>query len=409
MKLISIGMSLLFAGVSYADVPCKERIESYQDVIACAETRSPEIQSAQLELEKAKASVGAAGQWRNPEFSAERAQGHLGDEYRSETGLSLGIPIELGGKISARTAVAEGNVGASEARLFEARARVRAQTLLRLYRLRQAYHEQEIIDEAIGTFSKLVAQYSKRPNLSPEQQVSSSVYQLSKSEYILKRSETSDEIASLDAYFKLNLGFTAEQLKKYLPASPKAWPSLQSSKAMGLSPRQRVLQAEVDTANAELSLAKSEAWPTLTVGPSVKMQLEAGQSANLWGVNMSLPLPLFSLNGGAKATATAGVMLSEARLQVGVRDQALRREQLVRLYDDSVKVLGGSSSHEEIEKRHSDAERMFARGIIPSALVIEAHRTSLDLERSRHERELKTLEALLEIYTLEGTILETNL
>lgn len=399
---------LVFCGHSYAQSDCKE-LSRYHAVVECAESRSPEIQSALLEVEKANAEIKAGRQWRNPEFSAEHFQGKVGANDQSETDLAFGIPIELGGKISAKTALARGELAVTEATLAELRAKVRSQAVLKLHRLRQVLHEEEVINEAIGTFSKLVAQYSKRPGLSPEQQISLSVYRLSKSEYELKKAAVVDELLVLNSYFQLAVGANIEQIKKALPEGPKSWPAVSATKSEKPSSRQRVLKAELDAANAGLSVAQSEAWPTVTLGPSFKMLSEAGQSSQLMGVNLSFPIPLFNFNGGAKAAAAASVRLSEVKQEFGLREQGLKREELRKVYEQSVTVLTGSLSHQEIEKRHIDAERLFARGVVPSSLVIEAHRVAFELEKTRHERELKALETLFDLYAIDGKILEVSL
>lgn len=405
---ISLLLSLLSSLTAAAETSCPPP-KAYQDLVACAEARSPEVQGAELELERSKAQVGAAGQWQNPELSAETFRGKFAGERREETDVSLGIPIEVGGRISARTSVAKGGVAVAEAKLYEAKAKVRSQIFLKLHRLRQVIHEQQIADEAIGTFSKLVTQYARRPGLSPEQQVSLSVFRLSRSDYDLKRSSAADEIVTLDSFFKLNLGLSAEQVKATLPQSPKTWPKLNPPKETRPSPQQQILQAELETSRAELSLAQSESWPTLTVGPSIKILSEGGQSDSLMGVNVSLPIPVFNLNGGARSAANAAVRVSETRRQVGLREQELKREELRKIYEQAVKSLEGSISHNEIEKRHLESERLFTKGVVPSSLVIEAHRTSFDLEKTRHEREITAFQALLDLYTLDGTILEAGL
>lgn len=407
--LIGAFLALFSFANAQASETCPSEMKTHQDVIVCAESRSPEVQSALLEIDRSKASIEAAGQWQNPQLSAETFQGKTGGQNQSETDISLGVPIELGGKISARKGVAKGGLGLAEAKLYEARAKVRSQVLLKLHRLRQVIHEQEIADEAIRTFTKLIGQYNKRPSLSPEQQISFSVYQLSKSEYELKRSSTVEEILGLDAFFKFNLGLSVEKIRSVLPSSPKTWPKVGVSENMRASPKQQILQAELDTAKAELSLAQSEAWPTLTVGPSLKMQTESGQSNNLMGLNVSLPLPLFNVNGGGRAAAAAGVKLNETRRDLGLREQVVRREELQKVYEQSIKAMTESLSHENIEQRHRDAERLFTKGVVPSSLVIEAHRTSFELEKTRHEREIRALEALLDLYAIDGNILEVNL
>jgi len=407
--IIVVLTALALAGNSHAETGCASSVGTYRSLVECAEARAPGAQNAQLELEKAKAEVQAAGQWKNPELSAEGFRGKVASEDRSETDVALGIPIELGGKISARTSQAESRLEVAEANLQLTKAEVRAQLILKLHRLRQVLHEREVVEEAIGTFSKLVGQYTKRPGLSPEQQISSSVFQLSRSEYELKKAALDDEIFQIDSYLKLAAGVGFEQVKGILPDSPKNWPSIVGAVSGRLSPKQKILNAEVTSAVAGLSVAQSEAWPTLTVGPSVKLLNESGRSSQLMGLNLGLPLPLFNFNGGAKAAASAEVKVSELKQQVGLREQILRREELVKTYEQSVKVMSGSLSHQEIQRRHTEADRLFSKGVVPSSLVIESHRTSFELEKTRHERELKAMEALFEIYAIDGNILEVIL
>lgn len=398
----------LIAARSFAESDCSKPL-NYKEVLACAEMRSPEVQNAELEVERAKAQIQSAAQWQNPELSAESVQGKSNNQNINETDLALSVPIELGGKISSRKAIAEGGVALSEAKLFEAKSKLRAQVFLKLHRLRQVLHEQQIAEEAIRTFSTLITQYAKRPGLSPEQQISSSVYQLSKSEYELRKLNAIDEILSLDTFFKTNVGMRSEDLKGVTPTAPKNWPKYEVAAASRLSPQQKVLQADIDTAKAELSLAQAEAWPTLKIGPSMKMQTEGSQSNNLVGLNVSLPIPVLNTNSGAKAAAQAAIRSRETQFSLGHQEQVNRREELLKVYDQSVRMLKESVSHEEIEKKHADAERLFSKGVVPSALIIEAHRTSFELEKARHERELKAFETLLDLYFIDGTSLEANL
>ncbi len=382
---------------SIAEGSCQGTFASYQDVLKCAESRSPDIQKALLELERAKRHVDAARQLRNPEFSVDSFHGTVASERSSETEVSLGVPIELGGKISARTAVAKGGVALAEAALFEVQTKVRSTTLLKLHRLRQLLHEQEVIEESISTFSKLVSQYSKQLKLSPEQEMTVAVFRMSKSEYDLKKVETLDELIALDTYLKVSLGTSVDALKRQLPASPNAWPKIEPTVTLAGSPRLKLAQAELSSAQAELSLAQSESWPTLTLGPSVKFQNEAGRSDQLYGFNLSFPLPIFNVNGPERATAAVGVRLAETSKNLAMLEQEKLHEDLARTYQQSVDVLAATLSHKEIEKKHSDIERLFLSGIVPSSLVIEAHRTFVELEKSRNERELKALETLMTI------------
>ncbi|MGE3682682.1 MAG: TolC family protein [Bdellovibrionales bacterium] len=408
-QLALIGLvSLLSSMTVYGQTPCEGQKISYAQVLKCVEERSPAIQSALLEMERANANVGAAGQWRNPELGLESFQGKVLSQSTSETDLTLAVPIEPG-KIGARLRVANSGIRVAEALLYEARATVRSEVMLKLHRLRQLLHEQEILDESISTFAKLVSQYSRRPKLSPEQELSTTVFRLAKSDYDLRKATLNEELATLDSFFKLRTGRTVETLIPSLPSAPKSWPKIEGSGSVEHSPRIRQLSAELEVANAEVSLARSESWPTVSVGPSVKLVNEGGRADQLYGVNLSLPLPLFNANGAGRRAAQAGAKVSETKKSFGLLEEENRRAELVRIYDQSVAALNSTQSHPEIEKRHHEAERQFMRGLVPSSLVIEAHRTFVDLEQSRHQRELRAIEAWLGIYTLDGQILEKSL
>lgn len=409
LLLLLLSLPLTVDASQTSTYECPVKMNTYRDVIACAETRSPEAQVADADVSRARAEVDAAGQWKNPELSAVVVKGKTDGQNSSQTDLNLGLPIELGGKVSARRNVAEGGMSEAEARAFEIKAKIRSEVTLKLHRLRQIYHEQEVIEEAIGTFTKLVNQFAKRPKLSPEQQLSHTVFRMSKSDYEIKRAETVEALASLNAYFKVTVGKEIEELKTLTPASPQSWPEVSGKYQFGSSPKSKLADAELLTSQAVLSVAQSEAWPTLSVGPTLQIENQAGQSTPLFGVNLSLPLPVFNMNGAGKAAAARGVSLSELRKSYALTEEEQHRAEMLRVYNESKRVLSTTLSHKEIEGRHQEIESLFFQGIVPSALVIEAHRTFVDLEHSRNQRELKAIESLLSIHTIDGTLSELSL
>ena len=381
---------------------CASELKNYRDAIACAEALSPDVQVADAEVRKAKAEIEAAGQWKNPELSAESFQNTVNGQSNTQMDLALGVPIELGGKISARKSVAQAGAQLAEIRAQQARIQVRTQTLLKLHRLRQAFSEQDALDEAIGTFSKLIGQFSKRPKLSPEQEVSSSVFRMSKSEYEIKKVELTEEFAALNTYFKVNIGKDIQQLKSVLPESVKKWPEFQNDYKPGASSRTKIARAELQISQAQVSVAQSESWPTLTMGPSLQMQNQNGQSNQVLGLNASLPIPVFSTNSGGRAVAKSGANISDLRKTSIEKEEEKQREELLRVLDESKKVLDTTLSHQELLQRHHDVETSFLKGVVPSALVVEAHRTFIELGRSRNQRELKAIEAMFQIQNIDG-------
>ncbi|HRO67592.1 MAG TPA: TolC family protein, partial [Pseudobdellovibrionaceae bacterium] len=252
MRTLILCLCVLFFGSVRADEGCGRHVKKYQDLLSCVEEKSPEIEGVRLETERARSQVGEAGQWKNPELSADSFHGKSGGFERSSTEISLGVPLELGGKRSARAAAAQSGLSAAEVKLSLVRSKVRAEAVLKLHRLRQVLHERDLMDEAIGTFERLVNQYRKRPGLSPEQRTSLSVYQLVKGEYELQKVAAGDEILAIETFFRLQAGLASEKLKSFLPASPIVWPTMGRESSNAASPVQRLLRAEGDLASAEL-------------------------------------------------------------------------------------------------------------------------------------------------------------
>ncbi len=385
-------------------------LSNYKQIISCAESRSPEVVKAELEVKQKRASVDAAGQLLNPELSVETLTGSVQSETRVETDLSLSFPIELGGKRAARKDVATNTLSRSELELFNVKADVRKSVLLKVIRLRQIDSELDLVNESTEAFGKLVKQYELRLALSPEQEVTLTVFRIAKDEYSFKRMEYDEELAQLESYFKITTGQGLSGIRKALPIRIASLPKVPAeNQDIAKSPLLGTLDADVKIASAEMDRTYGEAWPTMSLGPSAKLSKEGSQSFQQWGVNLSMPLPVLSLNQGAKAAAQASVRSSQARREFAQQELSSRRASLVEIYKKSAGALQVTSSAHALESKHKKVENLFMKGLVPSSLVIEAHRSLVEFERTRNAREIKAIEALLEIQIIDGNNVELSL
>ncbi len=172
------------------------------------------------------------------------------------------------------------------------------------------------------------------------------------------------------------------------------------------APRVRSLAANVVIAEAELNAAQSQSWPTLLVGPSARIQSQANSSGTLWGLNVGIGVPLFNTNAAARAAAAVGVQATQTVKDLGLSVEGSARQRAIQVYLKSVELVRASSTHAELEAAHKNLDKTLNRGLVPSALIIEAHRSHVDLERTRNESELAALRALFEVYAIDGKILE---
>ncbi|MFM6928475.1 MAG: TolC family protein [Bdellovibrio sp.] len=387
-----------------------ENVISSSDIVNCAERMSPDVLGSEAEINVKKGQVEASGQLLNPELSLQSTTGTLQSERRTETDVSLAFPIEIGGKRSARKQVAQAEFLKSGKELEIKRAEGRKNVILKLNRLRQIYDELALVEESRETFAKLLRQYQGRPALSPEQEVSLTVFRTARGDYNFKKISYEEELGALASFFRVSTGLTLEQVKKALPPKISKWPTLNvtvpEAKA---SPLSALYEADVAVAQGELDQAKGDAWPTLMVGPSAKFTQEPGGDMQQWGVNLSMPLPVLSLNGGSKAAAAAGVQSAQLKRDQWLEQIAERRLLLEKSYRATVDSLNENPNGHELEQRHVKIESQFMRGLISSALVIEAHRSLVDYAKSRNEHEMKALETYLEIQVIDGQQVELKL
>jgi len=378
---------------------------NYKQIIACAESRSPDVVRASLSVKEKTALTDVAAQFQNPELSVVSLTGEVDSEKRNETDVSLAFPIELGGKRSARKAIAGAEASKSELELFRAKAEIRKAVFLKLIRLRQIEGELDLVDESLQTFTKLVKQYESRPTLSPEQEVTLTVFKIAKGEYSFKRMEFEEELSSLEAFFKVTIGLGLESVKKALPPRIEKWPTARADNPdIKNSPLVSLYEADIQVAKGELSKAQSESWPTMNLGPSAKFSRESGRDFQQWGVNLSLPLPLLNVNGAGRAAASISVQAAEQKRDLAVQKLESERASLYKSYRKSVVALEETPNGHTLETKHKKVEGLFLRGLVPSSLVIEAHRSLVDFEKTRNEREMRAVESYLDIQVIDGDV-----
>lgn len=380
------------------------------DVLECVRSRHPDSIRARLAVEQASELPRAASQWLNPEFQASSVLGSsLGDQL-AETNLSLQFPIEVGGKRGARKSIAESQKLQAEADQTETLSRVVRETVSNLYRAAQLSAERKAVEEAIVSFERLAAQYRRRIRLSPEQEVSLSLFGMAESEYRLKLASLMEEERAIEHFFHVNTGHGLEELKPAYPDRSKEWPDLPDQAATELNSPARIRGlADLRLANAEFDSAAAGAWPDLQIGPSARFVQEGGIRFQQYGLGVTLPLPLFSLNGGERAVAARGRIRAETSLDLTRSlDQHERHEQL-HVYRDAVEALKKAPSLSKLEREHQRVETLAMQGLLPSALVIEAHRQIVDLQGALHERELRAAQTLWTVYEIEGRTLKERL
>lgn len=384
---------------------------SAQEILVCALNNHPDVLQALAKSTQSQSLEAVASQRPNPELTAQTDFGKSQGASALNTEVVLAHTFELGGKRSARIEKAQAEKNVITTEVLKAKEEVALTVVTTLYRLRQLRTEIETLDEALDTFTQIKRQLKTRPKLTPEQRVALSIFKLAESDYSLRKISLEGEERSLAQLMSVATSFPFQVKNEILPSPKTTWPEFQgiedTEKFSGSDLSK--LRAEVQVAKADLSLAQSDSWPNLKIGPMFQNQVQTGLSQQSYGLNLSLPLPIYHANGGGRKFANLGVDRADVTLRSSSDLLRTERNREVIHYKATLKALQHASTLREVEKEHQNIEDLFKIGLIQSNLVIEAHRQIVDLTRSVNEQELTAIRSLWRIYAIEGRVLKETI
>lgn len=380
--------------------------KSYSELVSCAEKKSSEIAISLRQLKSSQGLLGIAEQRINPELDADSV--YKGAD-RSETNATLLFPIRLGGKRNALINEAKSEIERTRAATDLDVYQSRLGLMLSLYRLAHLKSELHLVSESIETYSKIVNQFQKRPALSPEQDVSLSVFKMAEADYRLRLTSLKAEEEGLFQSLNAVTGISRSVLAANLPSLKKNWPTIEAALDSAQSPQLRLAEADLQLARSRKESADSAAWPDIRIGPSVKAVKEGAESNTFIGVGLAIPLPVFSRNSAGRAYSAQRVTDAQMSFDQAKKKVAATRAEFVHRYTQTVKSIEDSLSPTALHGKHERLEKQFFKGLVPSALVIEAHRQLFELEQRRNSSELEALEALGRVLIIDGKFNEVIL
>ncbi len=372
-------------------------VKSYVDIVKCIEEKSYKNKVYDYKLKSARSIKSASEQWINPELGLEKI---AKDSEKSETSASLLFTLRLGGKKGALMDEAESLFQKESIQIGMDKKNSRLDSILNLYRLSHLKREIEIEDETIKTFSKVINQF-KRPKLSPEQEVSLSIFKMAIADHEIKIIDLKSDEELLYAKIASLSGLPKAEIEKYLPAQKRDWPEYKLSQDVENLQTIKLAEADLKLAKSQLEKAKSDAWPDLRIGPSFKQTQVGDEKENFVGAALVMPLPIFNLNGNLKQAETHRLEAAQLEYE-NSKIQALNlKNSMTAKYNALVAVLKKSLSNKSVDDNHLKTEKQFFSGLVSGALVIEAHRQFVDFEERRNSAELQAIETLGKLYILE--------
>ncbi len=405
-------LALLLPGHSFVSKGNQELCSPFKtakDIAICALQNHPDIKRINAEIAVSDSLVEVAGQRPNPELASKTVFGKENGDRNITAEIDILHTVELGGKRSSRINKAYAEKEILQSRSNRTKHAIYIETMSMLYRLRQIKSELATLDEALLTYAEIRKHFNRRPRLNPEQEVSNSIFQIAESDYQIRKSSLESELESAYKTLYIAIGETSMIKPEILPPFKTDWPDVKneidgSKQANG--PEQMIAQAELKDAEMSHSLAKAESWPDFKIGPSIERQTQGGESFFSYGVSFSFAVPFFHNNGAGRASAAANIDRANNNLAMQRIEDTSRREIYLKKYRNATKALKTALHVKDLEQKHVNVEKLFFRGVVPSSLVLEAHRQMIDLIKLQNEQEIIALQSLLQIYSYDGYLLE---
>lgn len=388
-------------------------IKSARDIMQCLRQRQPAFAAAR-NLRTAEEDARRGGtRWLNPEIQSQGTMGRTLGNDQMQLQVALYQPIQTGGKRQAQVLSGEANALGLQARSRLEQGLALKLTALGLYRFKQLSSEIEAIQEAAETFKKLVVQYQDRPRLTPEQEVSLSIFKLAQGDYELRLIEKKNEEQQVLNFFQAQLGIDLSRYAKILPLyqepQEKELSSFIPEQLTKISPELLSAQSELTQAHANASLARGEAFSDISVGPMMNINRDGPIQQNLFGIALNIPFPVWNQNGYQVAAAQKQADLLEYKIKIRESEIELEIKRTLATIQAAKSRLSALPSQSNLHQKHEQVEKNFFRGVVSPAIIVEAHRALVDFLIQRHQSENFVMGNLWDLYMIADRLEEKQL
>jgi len=381
-----------------------------QDVIA----NNPERQFYQRQIETAGIERSAAGRWADPEAVVEFGQRQASDRMSGATlgegttyAVSIVQPIEFGGRIALRRAIAERQVDLAKMGLqqFDATLAARARTLG--YALFAADEKAAVARTVAQRMRELARVIVSRDPAGPAPRLEAA--SLQGGAISAERAAAMADAEANSALYELNqlrgAPFTA-RIRIIRP--DMSLPDLASGQALAERAgtnnfELKALRTQFEQQGLRVDLTRKARIPILGVGPYYDRARSDIRETN-YGVRLSSTIPLWNrqagevaVEQGRQAQANATLIEAERRIARNVFDQAAQYEakrQALAKWD--------GASPQSFASAAEDADRNYRLGAIPLTTYMQMQQSYVDATNAVLDTRREALEALLQLRALNG-------
>lgn len=375
---------------------------SLDRALELAGATSPTLDAAEADIQAAAAARTVAGLRPNPSVTVEAENVAGSGPYRGveslETTTSLALPIELGGKRSARIGVADARSQRTliQAAITQADLRLSviqayAEAAAAQQRVTTARDQARIAAEGLraaqvrvqaGRASPIEAERANVARINADAEVERTQRLVEVARYSLSR------IIGQPVAGNLDTGWFANVRAAYGPMQ-----EIESAGTLAMA----AAEADLAIADAGVRLARAQRVPDLTVGAGARYMRDTGDTAALFSI--SIPLPLFNNGRAAVAQASSERLRAEAQQRVTAIevDQAIARAQAEAANAATTAATASGPALQAAEEAARIARIGYREGKFGQLEL-------LDAERTLAETRLAAIDALLNYHSAQAQL-----
>lgn len=389
---------------------------SVESLVSEVLEKNPEMNFYRSEIAAAKGERRTAGTWANPELSSQAGVRRAQDAQTGLTGEGLAWSVsvmqtfEYPGRLGLRKAIANRQIQLAELGLEQFKATLVAKTRAAAFEVFEAQAKVDAAEEVAERFQALAEVLVQREPAGVTPLLETRIIEANMLTGQRKASEAKQ--AARVALVSLNQlrGRPASDIVRI--ARPEiVFEKLDSierltCRAATNSFELRMRRVELEQQGFKVSLAKSERYPGVSVGPfySQDESGHVGEKDRTVGVGVTVPLPLWNRNKGGIEAAQAREEQATASLRVAQRDVERKVVENAAAYEARLEEMSRwrTDSGTKLREAAELADRHYRLGAVPMATYVELQKQYLEAVEAILDTKHDALQAAQELEILTG-------
>ncbi len=318
------------------DVPIVQKVDSAQDFSADELVRralafNAELAAARLGIERARARLQQAGLRPNPTIEVEQQNGVFNTPGERATFIGFSLPLEIGGKRRGRIDLAQAELEIAQAEVADRERRLAKEVRAAYVDAMVAMRELEIMAGLSDLDTEAVRVVEARVSEGDAAPLELNLLRVEWERLRSRRALVAGRLQAALLRLQNLAGMPLEQplrLREALPAAPlfERPATLESALEVALRSRPDLRRArlEEEAAQAGLNLARAQAAPDVSLFTRYGVQRTTFDSTPIGAISdherllafgVSISLPVFNRNQGAKAEAETVILQANQRRQ----------------------------------------------------------------------------------------------